>query len=146
MDVAEELIDSEDRIDRRYVERRLDDWVQRLEALYASISGWLPSVWSIADGESVPIHEELMERYDVPERRLPSKALLKDGQRAGRLLPRGLWIIGANGRLDLILPSRHSIIVDRAQSFEQPQWTIMPLRDRLKTQPLTEESFMAGLD
>lgn len=145
MDVAEELIDSDDRVDRRYVERRLDDWCRRLDALYASIGGWLPSDWSIADGESVSLREELMEKHGIPERRLPSKVLLKDGQAAGRLLPRGLWIIGANGRLDLILPARHSIIVDRAQSFDRPEWTIMPLRDRLKTRPLTADSFKAGL-
>ena len=146
MDVAEELIDADERVDRRYVERRLDDWCQRLHALYASISGWLPPGWSIVDGESVPIHEELMEKYDVPERRLPSKSLFRDRQAAGRLLPRGLWSIGANGRLDLISSTRHSIIVDRAQSFDRPQWTIMPLRDRLNTRPLAAESFKAGLD
>ena len=146
MDVAEELIDSDERVDRDYVERRLDDWRQRLDSIYASIGGWLPPAWSIVDGGSVTIHEELMEKYDVAERRLPAKALLRDGRPAGRLLPRGLWIIGANGRLDLILSARHSIIVDRAQSFERPQWTIMPLRDRLDSRPLTAETLKAGLD
>ena len=99
----------------------------------------------MAEGGTVPINEDLMLRHDVARQTLPMKALLRSGRAAGRLEPRGLWIIGANGRLDLISPTRHSIIVDRAESFERPQGIIMPLRDRLKREPLTADSLEAGL-
>lgn len=145
VNVAGETIDSENRVDRGYVERRLDDWGRRLESLYTCIAGWLPSDWSIVDGESLPSQEESMELYDISERWLPSKALLGEHQTVVRLFHRGLWSIGANGRLDLVSSVRHSIIVDRGQSSEQPQWAMMPLRDRLKTQSLTADNFRAVL-
>ena len=145
MDVAEELLDLDRSIDRSYVERRLIDWHRRLDALYADIQTWLPVGWSMSDGGSVSILEDLMVRFDVPRQALPRKDLFHHGTRVGRIEPRGLWIIGANGRVDMILSAEHSIIVDRAQSFDLPQWTITPLRDRLKGRPLTVDSFRAHL-
>lgn len=145
MDVAEELLDVDRTIDRSYVERRLDDWRARVGALYADIAGWLPPELSLAEGVKVPILEDLMSRFEVPQQAIPSKVLLKRGTLVGRIEPRGLWIVGANGRVDLILPDHHSIIVDRAQSFDLPEWVIMPLRDRLDRKPLSIATFRASL-
>lgn len=145
MDVAEELLDVDHTVDRAYVERRLKDWRARVDRLYADIEAWLPATWSMADGHGVPILEDLMLKFGVPQQTVPAKILLRKGRQAGRIEPRGLWIIGANGRVDLILPDRHSIIVDRAESFEHPRWTIMPLRDRLRREPLSAESLKASL-
>lgn len=145
MDVADELLDIDHTIDRAYVERRLDDWRTRIDRLYGDIESWLPANWSMASGAGVSIREDLMLRFAVAEQTLPTKTLLRSGVRAGRIEPRGLWIIGANGRLDLISTTHHSIIVDRAESFERPQWIIMPLRDRLRREPLTADSLKARL-
>lgn len=139
MNVIEELTETEAAIDRHYVERRLDDWRRRLNRLYDDIEGWLPLDWSMIDGESVPIHEELMERLSVPERRLPAKLLLRRGTGVGRLEPRGLWIIGTNGRVDLILPDAHYVIVDRADSFEPSNWQVASLDARRNQRRLTGE-------
>ena len=49
------------------------------------------------------IYEDMMQRFDVPAQHFPIRSLLRHDDVVGRLEPRGLWIIGANGRFDLNL-------------------------------------------
>ena len=144
MNVLEELI--EDRIDRAYVARRVAEWEGRIKALYADVSAWLPAGWTAVVGGSVPMHEELMRKFDVSEHQLPVLILERDGKKRGRMEPRGLWIIGANGRVDLILTDRHYLIVDRSESFEPPDWRLSNLIDRMHQVPLTRTSLLKALE
>ena len=146
MDVAEELLENDHTIDPAYVERRLAERRTRVGNLDAGIQAWSPAAWSREDGQPVPILEDPMLRFDVPRQMIPTQTLLRDGTKAGRPELRGLCIIGANRRLDLITPSHHATIVERAESFERPKCTIMPPRDRLKREPLTAETLKASLD
>lgn len=139
MDVAEELLDVDRTIDRRYIERRLDDWRARLDRLYGDIETWLPEGWSMRDGDAVPIHEDLMTKFDVLPQTVASKDLSLRGERAGRIEPRGLWIIGANGRVDIILVDRHYLLIDRAESFEKPDWQVSSIRERRDLRRLTRD-------
>ncbi len=139
MDVAEELLDVDHTVDRAYVERRLDDWRMRIDRLFSDIEKWLPIAWSMTDGCGVSIHEDLMMRFDVPRQTLPSKHLLWQGTNVGRIEPRGLWIIGANGRIDIVLSSRHYLVVDRAESFEAPDWQVSPITARRDQSRLTPD-------
>ena len=144
MNALEEL--TEDRIDRSYVERRIEDWKQRIEALYADVSAWLPDGWTATGDGGVLMHEELMRRFKVPERRLPVLSLRRNAMERGKMEPRGLWIIGANGRVDLILPDRHYLFVDRSESFEAPDWQISNLVNRLHPSPFTGDSLRKALE
>ena len=139
MDVAEELLDVERTIDRSFVERRLDDGRERLDRLYADLETWLPNGWSMCDGGTVPIYEDLMMRFDVPRRTLPSKDLVQQGMVAGHVEPRGLWIIGANGRVDIRLRDQHYLVVDRAESFEPPDWQVASITARRDQSGLTRD-------
>jgi hypothetical protein len=132
-------------IDRDHIVRRIDDWVRRIDALYRQISGWLPAGWTADRRGTVQMHEELMQRFGVPARDLPVLGLSHDGKRSAHIEPRGLWIIGANGRLDLFSGSRHHVIVDAAENFQPPDWRIAPLSDRRKLQPLNQGTFVAVL-
>ena len=86
-----------------------------------------------------------MERFGIAEQRLPILSLRREGASTGRFEPRGLWIIGANGRVDLILSPRHFIINDRAENFDAPRWMMTDLRDRLTEIPFACESLRARL-
>jgi hypothetical protein len=132
-------------IDRSHIVRRVDDWVTRVERLYGQIESWLPSGWSARRRGTAQMHEELMQRFDVPLRNLPILELLHDGQSAGHIEPRGLWIIGANGRLDFFRGTDHFVIVDTAENFEQPDWQIAPFTDRRKAQPLNRDTLITAL-
>ncbi len=137
MNVAEELIEFEDRIDKAHVERRVEDWEHRLRGLYRNVADWLPSGWSASTGDVVHFEDPLMLKFRIEARLLPCLDL-QSGSEAVRLEPRGLWIIGANGRVDLIGPLRHFVINDRADNFEPPQWRVARFSDRLHEQPWSE--------
>ena len=72
----------------------------------------------------------MMRKFHVPGRYIPVLDLLHAGVPEAYIEPRGLWIIGVNGRLDLIRDPRHFVIVDNAKSFGRPKWHSAPLFER----------------
>ena len=135
MDVLEELTDFEPKIDKEYVERRVRDWESRVRSLYDDIHSWLPADWRETKVGAVFMNEEMMRKFGVAGRELPSLLLRHSGGEEAEIEPRGLWIIGANGRLDLVRSSDHYIIVDQSDIFEDPAWTVASLADRLNRRP-----------
>ena len=141
--VLEEVTNQE--IDRDHIIRRVDDWAARIDALYRQIERWLPVGWAADRPNTVPMHEELMRKYGVPPRDLPVLRLLSRGTPAGRIEPRGLWIVGANGRLDFFRGNTHYLIVDTAENFAPPDWHIAAFPERNKLQSLMQSTFTAML-
>ena len=144
MDTIEELTAYENRIDRAHVERRIEDWQHRVAKLYDRLEGWLPPGWSAQRRLDVIMDEQVMRNVGLSGKRLPS-LVLQHGTFAVRLEPRALEIMGANGRVDIVSPVRHAVIVDRADLYDAPQWTIAPFRDQLAQHPLTQASFVETL-
>ena len=91
------------------------------------------------------MHEELMQRFDLPPRQLPVLNILHEGKVVGSIEPRGLWIIGANGRLDFTLKTNRYVILDVAETFAAAQWHIASFAHREKLQPLNRETFLSLL-
>ncbi len=90
--------------ERERFERRVEDWLRRLDELKAQIGRWVadaPRV-EIVDRPLVAMNEDLMHEYGIRPRSMPSFDLLADGRRAVRFQPKGLWILGGNGRVDFI--------------------------------------------
>ena len=134
--VLDEVTD--EKVDARYINRRVDDWEKRVKNLYTKISEWLPDGWTTQQGELVCMHEEMMRRFKVAARQIPTLLLVNGSENRARLEPRGLWIIGANGRIDMKFGSCHYLIVDVAGSFEAPNWQVANAEQRLDRVALTE--------
>ena len=131
--VLEEV--TEQKLDADHVRRRVDDWAERLNDFYATIESWLPDGWTARMGPPVLMHAELMREFQVAPRQLPTLELADESGQSARLEPRGLWIVGANGRVDLKRDGHHYLIVDRAENFERPDWQAVRAdrrRDRRK--------------
>lgn len=126
--VLEEL--TQDDLNREHVAQRVADWSCRIVALYADIGRWVPDGWTTRRGVPVTMHEELMRNFGVPPRELPTFELIQDGMVNLRIRPYGLWIIGANGRLDLTRGRELFLILDHAKTFEPPSWQIAPATAR----------------
>ncbi len=130
---------------RQYVERRVADWASRINALYQRLQAWAPKDWRAERRGVVHMHEELMRRFKVPARDLPVLHLEGPDGETRRIEPRGLWIIGANGRLDFFGGRDHHVILDKAETFAEPLWHIARLADRTHPLPLSEKSFLEAL-
>jgi hypothetical protein len=138
--VLEEVTGSE--LTPKLIERRVTDWASRIDALYKDIETWLPIGWAAEHSQTNRMHEELMRKFGIPARNLPILTLVHGKEIAARIEPRGLWIIGANGRLDFVRGRHHYVIVDTAESFARPNWHIAPLVSRDKLRPLNRKNFV----
>ena len=64
-----------------------------------------------------------MRKFGLDAKRMPTLELRdRAAGHVARLEPRGLWIIGSNGRVDLKDGSQRYLIVDTAENFEAPDW------------------------
>ncbi len=119
-DVTSETIDAE------HIRRRVDDWERRLGGLFAAVGGWLPDGWEAHQGTPVVMEEPLMRKFGVTAKPMPTLELQDSAGHVVKLVPRGLWIIGSNGRVDLKQNGRRYLIVDMAKNFEAPDWQAAP--------------------
>lgn len=124
----------------QHIQARVDDWKKRIDGLYDAITEWLPKGWEAERRRNVLMNEELMQKKHVQPVELHS-LILHGGKHEAVIEPRALWIIGANGRLDLVFGKQHYVIVDMADYFKKPQWKIAPLSKRQKIQDLNSQTF-----
>jgi hypothetical protein len=113
---------TDERVDADHIRDRVEDWEERLQALYAMISGWLPDGWTACKGAPVRMYEEMMRRFSIAAKQMPTLQLVNQTGDVAKFEPRALWIIGCNGRVDLKRATHHYLIVDVAESFEPPDW------------------------
>jgi hypothetical protein len=141
--VLEEL--TRDELTRDHVQQRVDDWARRIEQLYDDIENWLPAGWTARRGRAVTMQEEPMVKLGVETRELPTLELLRDGTVIVRLRPYGLWIIGANGWIDLVKGRELYLISDHAKTFEVPSWHIAPVTARRDSKRFDRDRLQAFL-
>ena len=128
-----------DHIDAHHIRRRVEDWDNRLHALYDTIGGWLPAGWTARAGATVRMHEEMMREFRVEPKQVPTLELVHQTGDVATLEPRALWIIGCNGRVDLKRNNRRFLIVDLADSFERADWQASRADRRGEREPVTRD-------
>lgn len=130
---------------KEHVQRRVDDWVSRIDSLYGAICGWLPAEWTAQRRRWRTMDEAMMRAFGIGSIELPILDLVSVNGGRAVLEPRDLWIVGPNGRLALRTTADHFVIVDEAPAFEHPCWRIAPLRDRYARLPLDRTTFLHAL-
>lgn len=143
--VIEELSRSGGDLDQARVAGRVQDWRARISGLYDQLRAWLPARFSADAKQSVLMNEELMREYNVAPAEIPLLTVFENGERVAKLVPRGLWIIGSNGRLDLFTRTSQWIVVDRSENFATRVWQIAPADHRRNSEPLTAETWLRAL-
>ena len=126
-------------IDAQHVRRRVDDWEERLNGLYAMIGGWLPHGWEAREGAPVLMHEKLMRKFCIAAKRMPTLELHGGAGQVVRFEPHALWIIGNNGRVDMKRGDRRYLIIDAAENFEEPDWQAARDERRCDRESVTRE-------
>lgn len=115
-------------VDKSYVEKRVKDWEKRVNAFYKEIGQWLKGTEyeiRISPNIKFELYEELMARFLLKPVKLDIATIYKGSQFVGKIAPFGLWIIGANGSLELNTGIRSHKIVDVSSPFTKPIWKIV---------------------
>ena len=126
-------------VDAQHIQRRVDDWEERVNCLYATIRDWLPDGWDTRRVGFVVMREEIMREFGVAAKKIPMLELFNQTGDKVKLEPRGLWIIGGNGRIDMKRYGQHYFIVDFAENFEQPDWRVIHAEHRSEHENVTQE-------
>lgn len=113
-------------IERIHIQNRVDDWKIRIDNLFNEIKVWLNEsprfTWK--QGKPVVMHEDLMQTFGLSEQYVSTLDIFYNKRVVLAIKPKGLWIIGANGRVDIISAKGSYMIVDFADNFRTPQWQI----------------------
>jgi len=74
------------------------EYIARLDELYSSVDKWIGKTGLTVSRSSIELNEEGAGRYEAPA----AAILDAEGKKVAELLPLGAWIIGAEGRVDLV--------------------------------------------
>jgi hypothetical protein len=138
-------------VDAAHVRARLQDWKIRVDRLYDFIESVLGTRYNYDRTEKQHIAEEQVQRAGLREDQVPVLDVLciehPSGTPRAKLVPRGLWIIGANGRIEFrVLRSDNRLklyyIVDTSlplSGAEKAEWHLIDPSNVLEEHPLTEQ-------
>lgn len=122
--------------ERQHVVEEVEDWLRRVERLYADVLDWLGDNKQLhfEQKRTVTMSEEIMQKFAVTDRELPVLDILRDDQVVASFVPRGLWILGAWGRIDVITKDGTSVLVaiKKHNTFE---WQLTSPNDRRRRKP-----------
>ena len=68
--------------------------------------------------------EPLMRRFNVPPRDLPTYMIFQ-GNKQIRFVPSALWVVGANGRVNVNTSLKQHILVDRGDGEHGSKWQLV---------------------
>jgi len=122
-------------IDKPYVEKLANGWVDNVEKLYAFVKDVLKNDKEIGykTNHSMMMHEELMEKFGVQPKNVPIFDLYLKKQLIATFKPIGLWVVGARGRMDIITKEGSYILVDLGNDESTPIWKVFTPTNRKKS-------------
>ena len=114
----------ETEVTKEDLQRRIDDWKKRISSLYDMITEWVASEseYRCERHPAVRMYEELMQKLSVRPEKLELLNVYHGKDLVATVKPMGLWIVGANGRLDILTKKGATILVDKAEKFHKPRW------------------------
>jgi hypothetical protein len=107
-------IDAPLEIDGRAVKKKVADWTARIKKLHLQLDDWVqgyPNALATR-GEMKQVVEPLMKRFHVAAQSIPTYTVFVDKKWRIAFVPSAIWILGANGRIDITTNVRQHILVD----------------------------------
>ena len=128
---------------RAQVLERVVDWENRINGLYDTVTQWAKDAgFQVERTRKVFMSEELMQKFAVPDRELLVLDIVRENQTAASFVPLGLWIIGANGRINVVTHAGTHILIDCARELGKPEWVLVNRENRRQFSPFDEASFV----
>ena len=125
---------------KTYVHRRIREWKKRIATIYGQFSDAIKDKpeYELRTGRPVKLFEEPMYEAQVPAVEIPTAEMRKNGKNLFHLIPRGLWVIGANGLIDILTAKGGYVLYDSAEEFEKPNWLLFTPDDRKLAKPFNQ--------
>ncbi|MEQ8785414.1 MAG: hypothetical protein RIC55_03915 [Pirellulaceae bacterium] len=130
------------------VERRVEKWIQRLNSLYTDIHEWIQERpdWEATVSAIRQQDEQLMRQRGVAPRDVPSLTL-ECGERSILFRPSALFVVGANGRVDVIGANWQRILIDlSSDDSDRRDWRIVQPNRRVEMQVFDKALLFELLD
>jgi hypothetical protein len=130
--------------DRAQVEEEVEDWVRRVATFYEDVRIWLGDRPGLRceQTRTVTMSEELMQKFAVADRDIPVLDVLDVDQVITSFVPRGLWLIGSWGRIDVITRDRTRVLVALGGP-ENLEWQLVSPEDRRRMVPFGKTELLA---
>ncbi|MBU9579032.1 hypothetical protein KTE26_11360 [Ralstonia mannitolilytica] len=132
---------------RQQVIDEVAQWERQLRELYQEVEGWVAQRPDLVNdfSRSVTMSEEMMQKFAVPDRELPVMDILLDGRVVASFIPRGRWMIGSWGRIDIITPQQTHVLVLLRDSEGEFAWRYAEMNDRRQLRPFDKETLLTLL-
>ena len=128
--------------DRAILIMRIENWLHRIEEVYTAAKEWAEQAGlAVSRTRTILMSEELMQRFAIPDRELHILDFDRNGVPMMSMVPVGLWIIGGNGRIDLITPNQTAVLIDLAEPMTLPNWMYREKREDRVFRPWNEAAF-----
>lgn len=119
----DDLLDGPPEPSPEEVRAQVEDWLERLRALFGGIREWATSNgWTIEPQAPVQMLERPMQQTGLPPVEIESFVVHRPGGGRVWVRPKALWVIGANGRVDLFATNGVYVLIDIAESMATPEW------------------------
>ncbi len=121
-------------INKSYIENMVNDWKKRLDSLYFFVGQSLTGIQNVECRQTkhMTMYEELMQKFEIGPAKIPILDVYKYKNVIASFKPIGLWVTGANGRIDILTKSGAFILVDIAEKGEKPDWKVFSPKSRKK--------------
>jgi len=132
--------------DRASVVEEVDDWVRRVSVVYEDVRTWLADRPNLRfdSSRTVIMSEELMQKFAVADREISVLDVFDGDQVVASFVPRGLWLIGAWGRIDIITRDRTRMLVALRREGKL-EWRLVVAENRQQTEPFDKNTLLAAI-
>jgi hypothetical protein len=129
--------------DRAKVVEEVEDWVCRVSGLYRDVQAWLQDQSGIRceQTRTITMSEELMRKFAVTDRDLPILDVIDADQVIASFVPRGLWLVGSWGRIDVITRARTYVLVAPGGAGNLA-WRLVSPDDRRRMAPFDKTALL----
>ena len=129
---------------RTQVIEEVEDWVCRVSALYDDIRAWLGNRRDLhfEQSRAVTMSEEMMQEFAVTDRDIPVLDVLNVDQVIASFVPRGLWMIGSWGRIDVITRNGTQMLIALGGPGNR-EWQLVSASDRRRTDKFDKDALLA---
>lgn len=119
----DDLLDGPPEPSPEEVHAQVEDWLERLRALYAEIEAWAgANGWQVVAAPATRLEHPRLETAGLGPIEQPALELHAPSGDKVSIKPKALWTAGANGRIDIFTPRRVYVLVDVAESLTPPRW------------------------